>query len=308
MRVLFAGTPSVAVCALRELAAHHEVVGVITRPDAPGRRGKTLHPSPVAKAAEELGIAVLKTTQVNTNEAREFITGARADVAAVVAYGALLPADALQLVPNGWVNLHFSLLPAFRGAAPVQRMIQAQEPDFGVSIFQIDQGLDTGPLLAQRRFDVGTHPTAGEALCVLAEQSAPYFSKILAEFVAGQITPTPQVDKGASYAARLTKAEGEVDFTKPAAVVDAHIRAFTPAPGAWSTAGSLRVKILAAHLATNPPSLAPGAAELVGNELVVGCAKGAVILDQVAPAGKKPMPAAAWWRGYRGPAQLGPTR
>lgn len=308
MRVLFAGTPSVAVRALQELAENHEVVGVITRPDAPGRRGRTLHPSAVAIAAEQLGIETLKTTQVNSAEAREFIAATKVDVAAVVAYGALLPKEALALLPCGWVNLHFSLLPAWRGAAPVQRMIEAQDGDFGVSIFQIDEGLDTGPLLAQRRFDVGARPTAGQALSALSEQSAPYFSQVLTDFVAGRITLTPQADDAVSYAARLTKAEGEVDFNQSAAAVDAHIRAFTPDPGPWSIANGQRVKILAAHLATNPPSLAPGAAELVGNELVVGCAAGAVVLDEVAPAGKKPMAAAAWWRGYRGPAQLGPTR
>ncbi|MDO5727860.1 MAG: methionyl-tRNA formyltransferase [Bowdeniella nasicola] len=305
MRVLFAGTPDVAVPALRYIAQHHDVAGVLTRPDARGKRGRTLYPSPVAEVAEELQLPLHKTTKLTTPQAQAFIAEAQADVAAVVAYGALIPAELLEALPSGWVNLHFSLLPAYRGAAPVQRMIAAGERDFGVSVFRIDTGLDTGALVDQRRIELPARVTSGQALEILARESAPYFAQTLAAYVAGQCTLQAQPTTGASYAQRLTPPEGEVNFDQPLAQVDAHIRAFTPSPGAWTTAGDQRLKILAAHPHHSDRNMAVGQVDLDDDTVVVGCSDGLLALSEVAPAGKKPMAAHAWWRGYRGPRQLG---
>ncbi len=303
MRLIFAGTPEVAVPSLRLLAQEHAVTAVLTRPDAPGKRGKKLYPSPVAQAAEELGIPVYKTASIRDDATQEFIRAHAPEAIAVVAYGALVPAEALDIPTHGWINLHFSLLPAYRGAAPVQRSLQAGDTEGGVSVFRIDAGLDTGPLLAQQAHTLPPAAHAGEVLEMLAQAGAPLLSATLRELAAGTVVARPQPSDGISHAPQLTPAEGRVQWGSEAAAICAHIRGFTPDPGAWTrTSDGVRVKIIHARVATRDSAadLPPGAFTLAGKQAVVGTGEGTVELVTVAPAGKKPMDGAAWLRGYRG--------
>ncbi|OKL54295.1 methionyl-tRNA formyltransferase [Bowdeniella nasicola] len=301
MRLLFAGTPAPAAVALRALAADHDVVGVITMPDARGKRGRTLHPSPVATAADELGIPVYKTATLKDEATAQWVADHNADAVAVVAYGALVPATAFELVRYGWINLHFSLLPSFRGAAPVQRSIEAGADQMGVSVFVIDAGLDTGPVLGSQVIDVPERATTGEALDILAEQGATFFSDVLRRYANGEITPELQREDGISHAAQLSPAEGQITWSLDAETIDRKIRAFTPDPGAWTvTSEGLRVKVLAASPTGAIEGDEPGAFTLIDGQLVVACGDGALTLESIAPAGKKPMSGDAWLRGYRG--------
>lgn len=302
MRLIFAGTPQVAVPSLRLLARDHDVTAVLTRPDAPGKRGKKLYASPVALAAEELGVPVYKTASIRADATQEFIRTHAPDAIAVVAYGALVPPQALDIPTHGWINLHFSLLPAYRGAAPVQRALQAGDSKGGVSVFRIDEGLDTGPLLAQQAHDFPPDTHAGDVLEILARAGAPILSATLAGLAEGSVMATPQTDEGVSHAPQLSPAEGRVQWGRDAAAICAHIRGFTPDPGAWTrTVDGLRVKIIAGRAeAAQAADLAVGQFALVGKRALVGTGAGVVELVTVAPAGKKPMDGAAWLRGYRG--------
>ncbi|MDO5700297.1 MAG: methionyl-tRNA formyltransferase [Bowdeniella nasicola] len=300
MRLIVAGTPEVAVPALRELVAHHDVVGVITMPDARGRRGKTRHPSPLAVAATDVGLEVVKTATLKTPEIHDWLRTKEADAVAVIAYGALVPESALNLARYGWINLHFSLLPAYRGAAPVQRSIEAGEEHMGVSVFVIDRGLDTGPLLARREVDLPPRVTAGEALATLADRGAPVLRQALEDLAAGALTPVPQEDHGVSLAPQLTSAEGRLDFSQSADVLDRKIRAFSPNPGTWTVVDGVRVKIHAARPSPPAVDLEPGQFALRDNAAVVGTGEGALVLERLQPAGRKVIEGHAWVRGWRG--------
>ncbi|MGC5627278.1 methionyl-tRNA formyltransferase [Georgenia sp. Z1344] len=301
MRVLFAGTPVVALPALHHLLqSEHEVVGVLTRAPAARGRGRTLHPSPVGEAAAEADLPVLTPRTLRDEAAVEEIRELGADVAAVVAYGLLIPPPALAATTHGWVNLHFSLLPAYRGAAPVQRALLAGEDVTGATTFLLDEGLDTGPVLATMTETIQATDTSGALLDRLSVAGAPLLTRSLETLVSGLIDPAPQSTHGVSLAPKLTTSDAFVDLDQPAQQVDRIIRATTPAPGPWTTLpGGDRLKLRPVDQVQGTTDLAPGEVRAGRREVLVGTATYAVRLTEVAPAGKSWMAADAWARGAR---------
>lgn len=302
MRILFAGTPANAATVLtRLLESHHEVVGVLTQPDAPTGRGRTLKPSAVAVVAHAHGLPLCTPPAVGRADVHEWIAGTGAQMAVVVAYGQILDARTLSLLPQGWFNLHFSLLPAYRGAAPVQRSIEDGLSESGVSIFRIDEGLDTGPLAVQVPYRFDQTETAGEALTAMTELGADALVRLCDAIDEGELKLTEQASAGASYAAKLRPSEARIDAFVPAAQVSAHIRAFSPAPGAYLEQGGTRVKVLGVGTASPPAhmSLAPGQWGVTKKHLFLGTATDPVEITWVAPAGRRTMRAADWSRGAR---------
>jgi len=298
MRVVFAGTPDVAVPALDAVAdSRHEVVGVVTRPDAPSGRGRRLHASPVAQRAEELGVPVLKPDHPRDRDFQEALQGLAPDCCPVVAYGALIPQSALDIPVHGWVNLHFSVLPAWRGAAPVQHAIRAGDEVTGATTFRIVKALDAGPTFGVMTETIRPTDTAGDLLVRLAEGGAGLLVQTLDGIEDGALEAREQPDDGVSFAPKVTVEDAHVDWTEPAAAVDRRIRSCTPAPGAWTTLEGERVKLGPVTAADG--SLSPGELEVRKNELLVGTGTAPVRLGDVRPFGKKQMPAADWARGAR---------
>jgi methionyl-tRNA formyltransferase len=307
MRLLFAGTPEVALPSLRALLdGPHEVVAVLTRPDAPGRRGRDLHPSPVAALAADAGVEVLKYARPRDPEFLDRLAALAVDAAPIVAYGGLIPAAALVLPTHGWVNLHFSLLPAWRGAAPVQHAVLAGDEITGACTFRLEEGLDTGPVYGTVTEPIGPTDTSGDLLGRLAVTGAELLSRTLDLIAAGAADPQPQPADGVSLAPKLTPQDARIDWSVPAFAVDRRVRACTPAPGAWTTLAGERVKVgpVAIAEADGGADLAPGrmAADRAG--VLVGTGSGAVRLSTVQPAGKKAMAAADWVRGLRADGDL----
>jgi len=308
MRVVFAGTPHVAVPTLQAIVdAGHEVTAVLTQPDAPGRRGRQLIPSPIKGAAEELGLTVLTPERASSPEVVEQIKALDADVAAVVAYGQILRPDLLAATRHGWVNLHFSVLPAWRGAAPVQRAIMAGDDLTGASTFLLDEGVDTGPVIGTLTEPIRATDTAGELLERLAGLGAPLMVNSLEALVAGYAAPIPQSTDGVSHAPKITREDAYVVWDRPAHIVDRQIRGVTPAPGAWTTLPDASVAKLGPVTPVDAPASVPGQLRLDGERVLVGTGTTPVALSWIAPAGRKAMDAAAWWRGARlgESAQLG---
>lgn len=305
MRLVFAGTPEPAAAALERLiASDHEVVAVLTRPDARRGRGRTLHPSPVKALALEHGIEVLTPESLTRDDAiREQLKELAPDAIPVVAYGNLIPADMLDIPAHGWVNLHFSLLPKWRGAAPVQAAIAAGDAVTGATTFRINEGLDTGDILDTLETEIGEAETSGELLERLAYAGADLLVQTMDALDAGTAEPTPQPHEG-TYAHKIAPADARVDWNQPAAVIDRGIRAHTPAPGAWTMRGENRFKLGPVTL-TGEGSLAPGEAAFGKNEVLVGTADGDVRLGTIQPPGKKMMNAADWARGLAADAKEG---
>jgi methionyl-tRNA formyltransferase len=302
MRVVFAGTPEPALASLRALvASRHDVVAVVTRPDARAGRGRELRPSPVSALADELGLPVLKPSHPGDPE---FLT-ALADLAPaacpVVAYGALVPRAALDVPPLGWVNLHFSLLPAWRGAAPVQHAILAGDEVTGATTFVLEEGLDTGPVLGLVTETIRPTDTSGELLDRLAVSGAQLLVASLDALEDGSVRPHPQALEGVSLAPKLTTDDARVDWSAPALRVDRLARACTPAPGAWTMLGGDRLKIGPVSLAGphGGDALVPGEVVVDRTEVLVGTGSHAVRLGLVGPQGRRLMPAADWARGAR---------
>ena len=307
-RVLFAGTPETAVPSLEALVDHgFDVVAVLTRPDAPVGRRRVLTPSPVARRAADLGIPVLKADRLTGPDAEPVLGQIRdlnLDVAAVVAYGALVPAAGLHLPRLGWVNLHFSLLPAHRGAAPVQHAVIQGDRLTGACVFQLETGLDTGPVFSRLERAVEPSETAGEVLADLSRSGAELLAHTLAELRSGTAHARPQTGEP-TLAPKLTQKDGRIDPSASARSVAARINGVTPEPGAWAvTQGepAQRIKLIGASpvdTATEQDwgGRAPGDLVATRREVLLVCADGAVRLDRVQPAGKKPMPAADWLRG-----------
>jgi len=313
VRLLFAGTPAVAVPSLRALLAHpaHEVVAVLTRPQAPAGRGRRLTPSPVAELAGEAGVEVLSPDRPSDPGFVRRLTELDIDCAPVVAYGALLREPALSLPRHGWVNLHFSLLPAWRGAAPVQHALLHGDEVTGASTFRIGPGLDDGPVFGVLTELIRPDDTSGALLDRLAEAGAPLLVATLDGIADGSLRPRPQPADGVSFAPKLTVSDACIDFTRPALAVDRRIRACTPDPGAWTAFRNDRLKLGPVTADSVPPAGGPPAdglpvGELPAGELLVtksavlvGTATTPVRLGSVQPAGKRPMPAADWARGLR---------
>lgn len=297
MRVVFAGTPDPAVPSLRALVASgHEVVAVVTRRDAPLGRKRVLTPSPVAAAATELGIPVIKADRLD-EAATAAIAAHEPDLGVIVAYGGLVREPLLSIPEHGWINLHFSLLPAWRGAAPVQHALIAGDRTTGAAVFQLVPQLDAGDVFAQLRWDIPRGATAGEVLAALAEEGAPLVVGVVDGIGAGTARAVPQEGE-ATLAPKLTIVDGALDFSQPAVRVLDRYRGTTPEPGAHAQLGGHRVKILAADLGPDA-DLAPGALAFADKRVLVGTGEGTIVLTTVQPAGKGAMAAADWWRGLR---------
>jgi methionyl-tRNA formyltransferase len=299
VRLVFAGTPAVALPALDAIhASGHDLVAVVTRPDAPAGRGRHLVPSPVSTWAAEHGIPVLTPAKPREPEFLDALRALEPDCVPVVAYGALVPPVALEIPRNGWINLHFSLLPAWRGAAPVQHAVLHGDEITGASVFLLEAGLDTGPVYGTVTEPVKPADTSGDLLDRLAHSGAGLLVRVLDAIGAGTAKAVPQPREGISLAPKLTVEDAAVRWGDPAFAVDRRVRACTPAPGAWSTFRGERLKLGPVALAPEV-SLAAGAVWAAKGKIFVGTATHAVALGTVQAAGKKPMAADAWARGIR---------
>jgi methionyl-tRNA formyltransferase len=301
VRLVFAGTPKPALPALRCLidSPRHEVVAVLTRPDAAsGRRGKP-EPSPVAREALDRGIPLLRPSRPNSAEFVAELLELGPECCAVVAYGALLRDALLAVPPRGWINLHFSLLPAWRGAAPVQAAIAAGDTITGATTFQIEPSLDSGPVYGVVTEAIEPTDTAGDLLERLAISGAALLSTTLDGIADGTLTPRPQSTDGVSVAPKVTVEQARVRWDLPAPVVERRIRAVTPNPGAWTLIGDLRVKLGPVHIDGAPKPLPPGAIHVDRKSVWIGTGSEPVRLGQIQPPGKKLMNAADWARGAR---------
>lgn len=301
MRIVFAGTPEPALPSLRRLieSPRHDVIAVLTRPDAAaGRRGKPA-PSPVARMALEHDIPVLRPSKPNSDEFVAELTELAPECCAVVAYGALLREPLLAVPERGWVNLHFSVLPAWRGAAPVQAAIAAGDTVTGATTFLIEPALDSGPVYGVVTETIRPTDTAGDLLERLSISGAELLSRTLDGIADGTLTAVPQPSEGVTIAPKVTVEEARVRWDLPAHVVERRIRAVTPNPGAWTMIGDLRVKLGPVTIDEAAEPLQPGAIRAARDGVRVGTASAPVRLGSIQPPGKKPMNAADWARGAR---------
>jgi methionyl-tRNA formyltransferase len=301
VRLVFAGTPSVAVPSLRAIveSGRHEVVAVVTRPDKPAGRGRAVRTSPVKDLAEQLDLPVLQPSRPGDDGFLRLLRDLAPDCCPVVAYGALLPRTALDVPSHGWVNLHFSLLPAWRGAAPVQHAILAGDEITGATTFLIEEGLDSGPVFGMVTTEIGARDTAGMLLDRLADDGAGLLLTTLDGIADGSLQPRPQPSDGVSTAGKLTPADARIDWSVPALRVDRVVRACTPAPGAWTTFRGKRLKLAPVDVTDSSNDLGPGAIRVDGDAVLVGTASTPVRLGAVQPEGRAGMPAGAWARGVR---------
>jgi methionyl-tRNA formyltransferase len=304
VRVVFAGTPEPALPALEAIAgSRHELVGVVTRPDAPSGRGRRMTASPVAQRAAELGVPVLKPDHPRDPGFQAALRDLTPDCCAVVAYGALLPQSALDIPAHGWVNLHFSCLPAWRGAAPVQHALWAGDEVTGATTFLLVKEMDAGPTYGVMTERIRPTDTAGDLLARLAEGGAGLLVTTLDGIDDGSLEARPQPEDGTSFAPKITVDDAHVDWREPAVAVDRRVRACTPAPGAWTTYDGLRVKLGPVRVVDEPVDmvLAPGELRVGKAEVLVGTATTAVRLGDVKAFGSRQMAAADWARGLRLP-------
>lgn len=303
MRLIFAGTPEPAVVALEELlASEHEVIAVLTRPDAPKGRGRTLHPSPVAALAQRKGIEVLTpaTLKAGTADGEAFRARLRElapDCVPVVAYGNLIPGDILDMVPEGFINLHFSLLPRWRGAAPVQAAIAAGDDVTGASTFRIDEGLDTGEVYGVLEQPISATDTADSLLTTLAYKGAVLLRETMDRIADGTVSPKPQRGEP-THVGKISVEDARIDWHKDAAHIERNIRAVTPVPGAWTQLAGQRFKAGPITISDDPgEKLAPGHVRVEKKRVVVGTGSNNIELGDVQAQGKKRMQASDWARG-----------
>lgn len=300
MRVIFAGTPAVAVPALAAVAAsRHELVAVVTRPDAPAGRGRGLSRSPVGEWADEHGVEVLTPARPREPEFLDRLRALAPDCVPVVAYGALVPPAALEIPRHGWINLHFSLLPAWRGAAPVQHAVLHGDEVTGASVFQLEEGLDTGPVYGTLTDEIRAADTSGDLLGRLADSGAGLLVAVLDAIADGTARAEPQPADGVSLAPKLTVDDARVRWGDPAFAVDRRLRACTPAPGGWTTFRGERVKLGPVVPEPDGPELKPGELLVEKSRVLAGTATVPVRLGEVRAAGKRAMGATDWARGVR---------
>jgi methionyl-tRNA formyltransferase len=300
MRLVFAGTPEVALPSLAALLeSSHDVLAVVTRPDAPTGRGRTLRPSPVAELAAEAGLEILRPPTPKDPEFLARLAEIAPDCAPVVAYGGLLPDAALVIPPHGWVNLHFSLLPAWRGAAPVQRAVLAGDEITGATTFRIVRELDAGPIFGVLTETIRPDDTSGALLDRLARAGAGLLLATLDGIETGTVEAVPQPAEGISLAPKLAVADAEVDWKAPAMHIDRLVRACTPAPSAWTTFRGDRLRLGPLTLRQDSRGLAPGELVVEKNAVLVGSGTHGLALGDVTAPGKKAMRAADWARGAR---------
>jgi len=298
VRIAFAGTPLAAVPTLTALlASEHDVAFVVTRPDAPAGRGRTLMASPVAEAAGVSGVPVLKTAHLSEHKAKF----ADVDCVIVVAFGAMVPRDLLTVPKHGWINVHFSLLPQWRGAAPVQYALLSGDEFTGVTTFQIDEGLDTGPVLAYLTTPIQPSETASELLDRLSIEGAQLALATLSGISNGSILPLHQPIDGISHAPKITVADARVRWNEPALAIERRIRAVTKEPGAWTMFGETRIKLNPVSVSPHVSDLAPGVVEIRDGEVLVGTGSHAVALSEVHEAGRNITPAKVWLGNQNSP-------
>lgn len=297
MRVVFMGTPEFSVPVLRALAAHHEVVAVYSQPPRPAGRGKKERPSPVHQTALDLGLEVRTPLNFRSDEARADFAALKADIAVVVAYGLILPQAVLDAPAKGCLNIHASLLPRWRGAAPIHRAIMAGDAETGVCIMRMEAGLDTGPVLLRAATPIAATDTTGDLHDRLSGMGARMILDAL-DRIDGLI-PVPQPDAGVTYASKIDKAEAHVDWTRPAADLIRHINGLSPFPGAWTMVGTERIKLLRAA-----PAEGKGTPGQVLTGFTIACGEGALGILEAQREGKRPMPAAEVLKGLHLPETL----
>jgi len=302
MRLLFAGTPEPALPSLQALLdSRHEVVAVLTRPDAPAGRGRRLVRSPVGALADEAGIPVLTPRRLSEPGFLDTLRALAPDCAVIVAYGALVPRAALDVPRFGWVNLHFSLLPAWRGAAPVQAAVRHGDEITGAATFRLEEGLDTGPVYGVVTESVAPTDTAGDLLGRLSVSGAALLAATVDGIADGTVVPRPQPAEGVSHAPKVTVADARVDWASPTAAVDRLIRSVTPDPGAWTTFRGERLGIGPVRPvdSADAPEFKPGELLVEKRRVLAGTVAAPVLLGEVRPVGRRPMPAPDWARGMR---------
>ncbi len=300
VRLLFAGTPEPAVEVLQSLyRSHHEVVAVLCQPDRPAGRGRAVVPGPVASFAREHELPLLQPDRLSEPGVQAWLTDLECDCVVVVAYGQLIPTHLLTVPTHGWLNLHFSLLPAWRGAAPVQHAILRGDEVTGACVFRIDQGLDTGPVFGCVTERIEDHDTAETLLHRLTHAGGDLMLAVLDALQQGSAVARPQSADGVSLAPRISSDMTRLDWSLPAVALARAVRAFGPVPGAWTEMNGQRIKILGVPTAVGDVHESPGQVFVQGTRVVVAAGTGAVELDVVQPAGKSAMPAAAWVRGLR---------
>lgn len=303
MRVIFMGTPDFAAVALDAVVqAGHQVVAVYSQPPRPAGRGQKERPSPVQARAEALNLPVHTPRSLRTAESQELFSSHHADIAVVAAYGLILPLPILEAPRLGCINIHGSLLPRWRGAAPIQRAIMEGDQDSGITIMQMEAGLDTGPMLLRRAVPISDTTTAAELHDALAALGAEMVVEALAALAAGSLSARPQPQDGVTYAAKIDKAEARILWDHPAPHVARHINGLSPFPGAWFEANGERIKALRAEVITGSASAAPG--QVLDDQLAIACAAGTAIrLLRVQRPGKAPLDAQALLRGWHLPPQ-----
>ena len=298
MRVVFMGTPEFAVTALNQLRTRHEIVAVYTQPPRPAGRGQQERPSPVQAHCEIRGLTVHSPASLKTPEVQAAFAALKADVAVVAAYGLILPQAILAAPRLGCINIHASLLPRWRGAAPIQRAIMAGDTVTGVTIMQMDAGLDTGAMLLKGEVPIADETTAGALHDILAQMGGSLILEALDGLARGTLPATPQPGAGVVMAAKIDKSEAHIDFNRPARSVLRHIHGLSPFPGAWFSHAGERIKVLKAQTADTSAQRLGAPGTLLDDRLAVACADGAVRLNLVQRAGKGPMSAEVFLRGY----------
>ena len=300
-RVIFMGTPNFAVPALEKLHQAYQIVAVVTQPDRRGGRGRKLVSSAVKQAAENMNLPLLQPKTLRAPEAVEALQALKPDVIVVAAFGQILRANVLTLPPHGCLNIHASLLPRWRGAAPVAAAIRAGDTETGITLMKMDEGLDTGLMLAKRSIPISPQHTTASLTETLAEVGADLLAETLPDWLTGSITPTPQDDRLATLAPRIRKEEGLIDWGQNAVDIERHIRAFDPWPGTYTYWQNQTLKILSAAVSTQAdqggPSLRPGAVFRQGKAVGVATGQGALNLHHIQLAGKRAMPAGDFTNG-----------
>ena len=297
-RIVFMGSPEFALPTLKALLTNYHIAGVVTQPDRPAGRGRTLKPPPIKTLANEYNLPVIQPMSLKEPEAIAQLHSWEPDLIVVAAFGQILRSPVLNLPPHGCINVHASLLPRWRGAAPIQAAILHGDKQTGVTIMRMDPGVDTGPILSQRATPITDEQTAGTLSPHLAELGAQLLIESLPVYLNGELLPQPQDESLATYAPMLKKVDGQLDFDKPAADLARLVRAYNPWPGAFTSWGAGRLKIHRAH-AINSASPGAGKRVIHNEQAAFGTTQGILVLDEVQPAGKKAMPGEFFLRGVR---------
>ena len=298
-KIVFMGSPDFALPTLRALASQYQIVGVVTQPDRASGRGRELKPPPVKVLALELNLPVIQPEKLRAPEAMSQLREWNPDLIVVAAFGQILRPEVLELPRFGCLNVHASLLPRWRGAAPINAAILAGDDETGVTIMKMDAGLDTGPILAKRAIRLKPDDTAGSVFQALSTLGADLLLDILPDYLAGKLTPTPQPAEGVTYAPMLKKEDGRLDFTRPAAELERKVRAFNPWPGAWFEWNGSPLKVMRGRIVSVGKGLASGTRLTVEGRPAVMCADAALVLEEVQPAGKKVMDGKSFLAGGR---------